>query len=651
MNLARQLIRSPGLTSLLICIMAYGAVLATRSLGGFQWLELRVYDTFLRWRALDAADDPRIVLIEITEDDISNPKLGDWPLWDADLARLLRVLEEQQPSVIGVDLYRNLPVPKDGSQLQQLNKVLLDNANIVCIWTCGDAHHHGIPPPPVLKPYPERLGINSFTPDYQIDKIVRRGVLFLDDGTNTVPSLTMQMALLYLNTKGIQMMPVDENKNYFRLGKTVFRPFEKNDGGYVNADAGGYQLLLDFKGPKRFQSYTLGQTLSGQIPSGALRDKIILVGDTAESKMDYFVTPLDFQHRGVEVHAHLLRQLLRAALDGDHPLKVWQEWKESIWVFIWCLLGAGIGYSVRSPWRFVLLTGVCLLALGGCAWWSFRLGWWILFATPATAFLVSAIVVVSYVSYFEKAQHGLVMNLFSKHVSPEVAEAICAQSGEFLEGGRPRAQKLTATVLFTDLKGFSSLSERLGPSALMEWLNEYMNAMTHVVVDSGGFVLKYIGDSVMAVFGVPLARTTEAEIKQDAVNAVDCALAMQKAMTQLNAQWKEKGMPTGNMRIGIYTGPLMAGSLGSTDRMEYTVLGDTVNTASRLESFDKDFVGRESANGCCRILIGESTCKLLDNRLHISLVGTLSLPGKAEKVTVYQVVPEPVAREHHAHET
>jgi adenylate cyclase len=651
MNLARQLVRSPGMTSLLICIMAYGAVLATRSLGGFQWLELRVYDTFLRWRALDAADDPRIVLIEITEDDISNPKLGDWPLWDADLAGLLRVLEEQQPSVIGVDLYRNLPVPKDGSQLQQLNKVLLDNANIVCIWTCGDAHHHGIPPPPVLKPYPERLGINSFTPDYQIDKIVRRGVLFLDDGTNTVPSLTMQMALLYLKTKGIQMMPVAENQNYFRLGKTVFRPFEKNDGAYVNADAGGYQLLLDFKGPKKFQSYTLGQTLSGQIPPGALRDKIILVGDTAESKMDYFVTPLEFQHRGVEVHAHLLSQLLRAALEGDHPLKVWQEWKESIWVFIWCLLGAGIGYSVRSPWRFVLLTGACLVALGACAWWGFHMGWWILFATPATAFLVSAIIVVSYVSYYEKAQHGLVMNLFSKHVSPEVAEAICAQAGEFLEGGRPRAQKLTATVLFTDLKGFSSLSEQLEPSTLMEWLNEYMNAMTHVVVDSGGFVLKYIGDSVMAVFGVPLARDTEAEIKQDAVNAVQCALAMQKAMTQLNAQWKEKGMPTGNMRVGIYTGPLMAGSLGSADRMEYTVLGDTVNTASRLESFDKDFVGQESANGCFRILIGESTYKLLDSRFNISLVGTLSLHGKAEKVTVYQVLPDAVGQEHHAYET
>ncbi len=648
MNLARKLVQSPRLTSLLICMLAYGAVLAARGLGKFQWLELRVYDTFLRWRTASATDDPRIVLIETTEDDIANPKLGDWPLWDADLARLLRILEEQRPCVIGVDLIRNLPVPKNGSQLGQLNEVLLSNSNIICIWRFGDPNYHGISPPAVLKPYPERLGIFSFTPDYQIDKIVRRGVLFLDDGTNSFASLTLQLALLYLEAHGVQVKP-DPN-NYLHLGKTVFRPFEKNDGAYVNADARGYQLLLDFRGPKKFQSYTLTQALSGQIPSGALRDKIVLVGDTAESKMDYFVTPLQYQHRGLIVHAQMLNQLLRAALEGDHPLQVWPKWEELAWIFAWCLLGTAIGFWVRSPWRFVLLTSVCIMALGICTWWSFRTGQWILSATPATAFLVSAIVVVSYASYYEKTQYGLVMSLFSKHVSPEVAETIWDQRGEFLEGGRPRAQKVTATVLFTDLKAFSSLSEQLGPGPLMEWLNEYMNAMSHVVVDSGGAVLKYIGDSIMAVFGVPLARTTEAEIKQDAVNAVRCALVMQRAMTRLNAQWKERGMPTGNMRVGICTGPLMAGSLGSADRMEYTVLGDTVNTASRLESLDKDSAGQESANGCCRILIGESTYKLLDDQFHASLVGTLPLKGKIEKVTIYQVVPEAGAPEQSVYE-
>ena len=648
-SLARKIRSSPELVSLLIGMLACGTVWTARGLGMFQGAELRIYDTFLRWRARSAPDDPRIVLIKITENDISNPELGDWPLWDANLARLLEILEDQHPSAIGVDMYRNLPVPKNGSQLSELNQVLLSNGNIICIWTPGDAQHHGIAPPPVLKPYPERLGINSFTPDYQIDKIVRRGLLFLDDGTNAFPSLTLQLAVVYLGARDVQMKPAANN--YFQLGKTVFRPFEKNDGAYVNADAGGYQLLLDFKGPKKFQSYTLTQAMTGQIPPGALRDKVVILGVTAEYAMDYFVTPLEYQHRGVEVHAQMLSQLLRAALEGDRPLEVWPEWKESVWVLIWCLLGTALGYWVRSPWRFVLLVSACLLALGGCAWWSFLAGVWVLSATPGTAFLVSAIVVVSYASYYEKAQRGSIMSLFSKHVSREVAETIWSQRDAFLEGGRPRAQEVTATVLFTDLKGYSSMSEQLGPAAVMDWLNEYMSATTQVVIDHGGVVHKYIGDSIMAVFGAPLARTTEGEIRQDAVNAVRCALAMEETLVRLNKRWSEKGTPTGNMRVGIHTGPLMAGSLGSADRMEYAVVGDTVNTASRLESFDKSSGDPASANECCRILIGETTYKLLNGQFLTELVGTLALKGKAEKVTVYQIRHRPAAEEQPIHES
>jgi adenylate cyclase len=645
-SLSHKIRSSPKLVSLLIGILAWGAVWTARGLGMFQGAELRVYDTFLRWRAKNAPDDPRIVLIKITENDISNPNLGDWPLWDADLAKLLEILEEQHPSAIGVDMYRNLPVPKNGSQLTRLNDVLLSNNNIICIWNPGDAQHHGIAPPPVLKPYPERLGINSFTPDYQIDKIVRRGLLYLYDGTNSFPSLTLQLALLYSLSKDIPF----ETEGNLRLGKTVFRPFEKNDGAYVNANAGGYQMLLDFKGPKNFQSYTLTEALSGQIPPGALRDKVVILGVTAEYAMDYFVTPTEYQHRGVEVHAQMLSQLLRSALKGDRPLEVWPDWKESSWVLVWCLLGTALGYWVRSPWKFVLLTCACLLALGACAWWNFRAGLWILSATPGTAFLVSAVVVVSYASYYEKAQRGSIMSLFSKHVSREVAETIWAQRDAFLEGGKLRAQEVTATVLFTDLRGYSSLSELLGAAGVMDWLNEYMNATTRAVIDNGGVVHKFLGDSVMAVFGVPLIRATEREIKQDAINAVRCALAMEKALLRLNKQWSEKGLQMGRMRVGIYTGPLMAGSLGSADRMEYAVVGDTVNIASRLESYEKDLADGESGDTYCRILIGETTYTLLDDQFHTKLVGISPLKGKAEKVTIYRVLREAVAQEQPIHE-
>src|SRR5208283_2020857 len=129
-------------------------------------------------------------------------------------------------------------------------------------------------------------------------------------------------------------------------------------------------------------------------------------------------------------------------------------------------------------------------------------------------------------SFHEKKERGQLMQLFSKQVSPDIAQALWEQRDDFLAGQRPRPQKLTATVLFTDLEGFSATSEKLEPALLMDWLNEYMEAMATAIMSHQGVIEKYIGDAIMAVFGVPLARTSQDEIKRDARNAVRCALAM-----------------------------------------------------------------------------------------------------------------------------
>ena len=142
----------------------------------------------------------------------------------------------------------------------------------------------------------------------------------------------------------------------------------------------------------------------------------------------------------------------------------------------------------------------------------------------------------------------------------------------------------------------------------------------------------------MAIFGVPLARKTEAEIGKDAVNAVNCALAMEKKLIQLNSIWQEQELPTIGMRIGIFTGPLVAGSLGSAQRLEYTVIGDTVNTASRLESFDKKGFYPDLTNNPCRILIGKSTLRYLGHQFKTQMIGEVSLKGKDQKTTVYRIV-------------
>ena len=227
------------------------------------------------------------------------------------------------------------------------------------------------------------------------------------------------------------------------------------------------------------------------------------------------------------------------------------------------------------------------------------------------------------------------MNLFARHVAPEVADTLWRERERLVTGGRLLPQSLIATVLFADIRGFTPIAEILEPAQLMDWLNVYMGAMTQVIMAHGGVIKQYVGDEVMALFGVPIPRQTEAEIAHDAVQAIQCALAMSEQLQQLNLKWARQGSPTIAVRVGIYTGPLVAGSLGNSQRLEYAVVGDAVNIASRLESFDKE--AHDFANNRCRILIGETTFRYLDGRFRVTEMGRVKFKGKQQEIAVYRV--------------
>ncbi|MEM7019305.1 MAG: adenylate/guanylate cyclase domain-containing protein, partial [Pseudomonadota bacterium] len=236
-------------------------------------------------------------------------------------------------------------------------------------------------------------------------------------------------------------------------------------------------------------------------------------------------------------------------------------------------------------------------------------------------------------AYFERSQRNALMNIFSRHVSKDFAQVIWESRDQYLTNGRLRPQRLTATVLFTDLKDFTTIAEYLDPQGLMDWINEYMEAMVQVIEAHHGQVNKFIGDSIMVTFGVPIARNSEAEIAQDACNAVECALAMGEELERLWQKWAKRDLPQVRMRVGIFTGPLVAGSLGSIERQEYTVVGDTVNVASRLEGYEKAMA--EGIN--CRILIGGATLKYLGSKFQTRQIGNTQLKGKSELVNIHLV--------------
>jgi adenylate cyclase len=625
MTQLQRLFRNPWVTSLLISIGVFAVIAGARELGLLQSAEFFAYDKFLVWRARPDTTDARIVIVEVTENDIAK---YDFPIPDDLLAKLLETIESAKPIAIGLDIYRDVAVPRDGTHLAELNRVFQQYQNIVGIFKFGDAEHAiKIAPAPALAENPDRYGFNDFP--FELGA-VRRGFLFLwDMQGNVYPSFALALAL----KTGVT---AKQEGSEFQIGKGSFPRFRSSDGAYVRAEDGGHQFLLDFKSPRKFATYSLDDVLSNRVNDEVWRGKIVLIGEGAESAHDFQTTPLRPNALGVELNAQVLNQLLRAAERGDKVTTSWNEPMELIWILAWCILGGAIGFFIRRP---LVLLATCLAigaTVAAICWIAFVHDFWLPLIPAVGGNLVAAGLILGYTRYQERKDREILMRLFSQHVSPTIAESMWTHREEFMDGNRPRPQKLVATVLFTDFRNFSTAAENLEPAEVMEWINAYMQSLARHVEAHGGFINKYMGDAIMAVFGFPMALTADADIHKDACNAVDCALDIDAELRRLNMDWQKLGRSPLQMRVGIFSGPAVAGCIGSTDRLEFTVMGDTVNTAARLESFDKDY----AAGDACRILIGHSTFELLDGKFATEFVQTIELKGKSKKTSIYRVSGE-----------
>jgi class 3 adenylate cyclase len=258
---------------------------------------------------------------------------------------------------------------------------------------------------------------------------------------------------------------------------------------------------------------------------------------------------------------------------------------------------------------------------------------WIPVLAPAIAMVAMEGAMTAYRAQRAHRQQQMVMTLLGQNTSPAVAQALWQNRDHLLQSGKLPGQKLTATLLFSDLQNFSAIAEQMPPEQLLNWLNEYLGAMTEEVQRHDGIINKFTGDGLMAVFGVPVERLDAAEIATDAQNAVLCALKMGERLQELHTEWQVRHLPPVQMRIGIYTGPIVAGSLGSKERLEYGVIGDSVNIASRLESCEKD-----RQPGICRILITDDTLQYLTADFKIEAWGPMALKGRQQLVQVHRVV-------------
>jgi len=615
-----------------------GIVIALRFTGLLQSWEWAVLDQFFRWRPAEPIEK-RILIVGISESDIRH--VGQWPATDAVLAQLLEKLKQNHPRAIGLDIYRDLPV-QPGTQA--LENVFKSTPNLIGIEKkVADSRSDAVAPPRILSQL-DQVGANDVVPD--ADGKIRRGLLFLTPKSGSaLPSLGLKLAGIYLEAVGIT--PTADTNNFMKLGKAVFIPFEENDGGYVRADAGGYQILLNFKGAAPFETVSMTDVLEDRVPPSLVRDRIVLIGPFATSLNDFFYTPYSSGLRqspertsGVEIQGHLTSTILSAALEGRPLIQTWSEPLEVLWIFLWSGLGATLSWAIRSQSskNYSILRSALglMVAAGGLISGSYLLflgSWWIPVVPPLLALIGSTTVIIGYIAQLERQDRVAVMNLFGRHVSPAIAKTIWRNRHQLLQEGRLLGRQMTATVLFADLKGFTSVAEQTDPETLMSWLNDYMSAMARLVRAHGGIVDKFIGDAIMAVFGVPIPRTTQEAIAEDAIAAVRCAQVMASTLEALNQKWQIQGRPTAAMRVGIATGTVVTGSLGSSQRLDYTTIGDSVNVAARLESYDKSI-----GDGICRILINKETYLHLQGRFPTQFIGSVQLKGRQQLTEIYQVL-------------
>ncbi|PZO43892.1 MAG: adenylate/guanylate cyclase domain-containing protein [Pseudanabaena frigida] len=567
-------------------------LLGLRFAGLLQPLELSAYDLFFQWRPSEKTDD-RIVIVAIDESDIQK---YNSPITDANLAKLLNIIKQQQPRVIGLDIYRDLPVEPGH---QELITVFSSTPNLIGIRTVVGTQS-GVAAPPILEKL-HQVAANDLLPDG--DGKIRRVFLSITDKRGKiVESFSASLSERYLKAEKIEPKLLDAKTKKYKFGKSILVPFKANDGGYVSSGAivskiegyktESYKILSNYRNfPDGFHTVSLTEVLEENIPKDIFRDRLVLIGVTAESSGDYFITPYTSSlfgksitlTNGVVLHANIASQLISSAIEGRPILQVWSKPIEYLWISIWAIVGGILCWIRRyvkpkNQLKHLLhlpLGTLAILILGSGltfgSYMAFLQGWWIPVVPSLLALFISAIAVTSYTA---RSAHRI-RQVFGRYLTDEVVANLL----ETPEGLNLGGDKRKVTLLFSDLRGFSALFENVEPEQGVKAISLYLDVMTEVITKYKGTINEFIGDGIFVMFGAPIQR------QDDIQRAVTCAIAMQLAMAEVNTELETMLIPPLQMGIGIHTGEVLAGNIGSQRRAKYTVMGSTVNLASRIESY------------------------------------------------------------------
>ncbi|HNL79319.1 MAG TPA: adenylate/guanylate cyclase domain-containing protein [Agitococcus sp.] len=627
-----------------------------------------VYDWRFQGFMPKREETTKIVIIDVDERSLKQE--GRWPWSREKLAKLVEALQRQQVKLIGFDVVfseeeRNAVqqvLAHSGlsdqakQELQPLIPVLdgdkkfaqaITQKTVLGFFLHGAGGiNSGVLPTPLLTVEPrdlDKITIN-FMPDYtgnlavfanaalgegfittlpDVDGVMRRSPLVLRYENGLYSSLSLELARIYLNQSSIQLQMV-KSGGQLRLESI-------NLGNHkIYTDESG-MALIPYKGKGKSYTYiSATDILNNPNNMPVLKDAIVLVGTSALGLTDLRTTPLQTGYPGVEIHANLLDAIIQSVGDQNH-MYYRPDWEPGITFLI--LLLSGLAFVFILP----MLEPAYMLAVAG-AWLTLLVivnlvSWKVSHLDFPLAILVIstfsiAILNIGYGFLRTNNQKREMKMLFGQYVPPAHVEHML--ENHHLAGLEGESRHMT--VLFSDIRNFTTISEGLKATKLKQMLNEFFTPITGIIFQHNGTIDKYVGDMVMAFWNAPLLDANHAE------HAIDAALSMLIKVEELKPIFVAKGLPEVNIGVGINTGFMNVGDMGSMYRRTYTVLGDSVNLGSRLESITK-FYG-------VKLLVGEGTYDLAPQFLY-RLVDKIIVKGKREPVCVY----EPVCRLEEASES
>lgn len=473
-------------------------------------------------------------------------------------------------------------------------------------------HSFGVEPNlPIFSEAAKSFGHFTFVPDR--DGYIRQASLLVEYREDYYPSLDLEIVRAYLNPR---LPPL-----IHALGKEGGGSVDRIQLGDIHIPTDGQgRLLINYYGPAQtFPHYSLSDVVLGRSPPETFKDKIVLFGFTGSIYQDVHSVP--FQpglYPGVEVHATIIENIIRE----DFLTK--PEWTILADPLIIFLLGIVLGVALQRthPFSGAFTALICLMAVAGIIYMAF-LSWrvWLNVTFPFMFIILDYLVMTSYKYFTEEKKEKEIKDAFQHYVAPTVVDQLLETVDELKLGGEQRL----LTALFADIRGFASIAENQKPEELVRFLNEFFTAMTEAVLSYEGTFDKYMGDSILAFYGAPL------EQPDQALRACKTAVEMLTRLRKLRVILKARGLPPINIGIGINSGEMIVGNMGSEKQFDYTIIGDHVNLTSRLEEITKHYK--------TSIVISQFTYKLIRNDSFIVReLDTVRVRGREEPVTIYHLI-------------